>query len=52
MEADDFEEFDAAYDRISQELTLVSASVPVADFLLHIDGYEAWFRWSEEPFGS
>ncbi|MEU1132959.1 hypothetical protein ABZ383_24375 [Streptomyces sp. NPDC005900] len=51
MEADDFERFDAAYDRIPQELTLMSPSGPVADFLLHIDGDEAWFRWSEEPFG-
>lgn len=51
MEADDFERFDAAYDRIPQELTLVSPSGPVADFLLHIDGSEAWFRWSDEPLG-
>jgi hypothetical protein len=52
IEADDFERFEAAYDRISQELRLVSPSGPVADFLLHIDGDEAWFRWSEEPIES
>ncbi|MGI5350514.1 hypothetical protein ACQEU8_20395 [Streptomyces sp. CA-250714] len=51
MEADDFEGFEAAYDRIPRELTLVSPSGPVADFLLHIDGDEAWFRWSNEPVG-
>ncbi|GGZ22633.1 hypothetical protein [Streptomyces poonensis] len=48
MAADDFERFDAVYDRIPRVLTLVSPSGPVADFLLHIDGDEAWFRWSDE----
>ena len=52
IEADDLERFEAAYDRISEELMLVSPSGPVADFLLHIDGDEAWFRWSEEPIES
>lgn len=49
VESDGFERFDAAYDRIPRELTLVSPSGPVKDFLLHIDGDEAWFRWSDEP---
>jgi hypothetical protein len=22
----------------------------VPEFLLHIDGLEAWWRWSDEPF--
>ncbi len=53
MEAEVHDErFDAAYDPIPQALTLVSPSGPVADFLLHIDGEEAWFRWSDEPQGT
>ncbi|MEU5690139.1 hypothetical protein DEJ48_39210 [Streptomyces venezuelae] len=51
LESEDFARFDAAYDRIPQELALVSPSGPVADFLLHIEGDEAWFRWSDEPLG-
>ncbi|MDK0524423.1 hypothetical protein [Streptomyces sp. ML-6] len=23
---------------------------PVAEFLLHIEGDRAWFRWNDEPF--
>ncbi|WP_405494847.1 hypothetical protein [Streptomyces sp. NBC_00096] len=41
------ERFDAAYAPIAEELTFLSpASAPVAEFLLHIDGAGAWFRWS------
>ncbi|MFD9793709.1 hypothetical protein ACFWXK_22490 [Streptomyces sp. NPDC059070] len=45
VEAEEFERFDDAYDRIEDALTLVSPSGPVADFLLHIDQDRAWFRW-------
>lgn len=39
------------YDLIRSTLTLVdSGGVPAAEFLLHIDGSEAWFRWSNTPF--
>ncbi|WP_055500282.1 hypothetical protein [Streptomyces albus] len=51
VESNDFERVDAAYDRIPRELTLVSPAGPVADFLLFIDGDDAWFRWSDEPIG-
>ncbi|WJV49610.1 hypothetical protein [Streptomyces flavofungini] len=51
VESDDFERFDAAHDRVPQEPTLVSPSGAAADFLLRINGSEAWFRWSDEPFG-
>ncbi|MEU9146995.1 hypothetical protein [Streptomyces sp. NPDC048349] len=44
------ERFDAAYEVIARALTLASPTGPVAEFLLHIDGEEAWFRWSDEPF--
>lgn len=50
MEAEVYDErFDAAYELIPQALTLVSPRGPVADFLLHVDGEDAWFRWSDEP---
>lgn len=51
MAAEEYEEpFDAACERIAQALTLASPTGPVAEFLLHVDGAEAWFRWSDEPF--
>ncbi|GAA2970977.1 hypothetical protein [Actinokineospora diospyrosa] len=39
------EEWDAVYARISSALTLHSPDGPVAEYLLHVDGDEAWFRW-------
>ncbi|MEW1914820.1 hypothetical protein AB0442_41755 [Kitasatospora sp. NPDC085895] len=51
LEAEEHEErFDEAYDRIAEALTLSSPEGPVAEFLLHIDGDQVWFRWSDEPF--
>ncbi|MEV5970458.1 hypothetical protein [Streptomyces sp. NPDC051921] len=50
LEAEEYERFDDAYERISGALSLVAPSGPVAEFLLHIDGGRAWFRWSDEPF--
>ncbi|WP_105970905.1 hypothetical protein [Streptomyces geranii] len=50
MEAEEYGRFDVAYDRIARALTLVSPEGPVAEFLLHIEGDQAWFRWSDEPF--
>ncbi|MEV7482417.1 hypothetical protein [Streptomyces halstedii] len=49
LEADEFERFDDAYDRIEGALTLVSPTGPVADFLLHIDQNRACFRWDAGP---
>ncbi|MFJ7073815.1 hypothetical protein [Streptomyces sp. NPDC098781] len=46
-----WEEWEAAYDEIRRRVSLTSPDGPVAEFLLHIDGDRAWFRWSEEPFG-
>ncbi|MFI1177279.1 hypothetical protein [Streptomyces melanogenes] len=51
VEAEEFERFDDAYDRIENALTLVSPSGPVAEFLLHIDQDRAWFRWQEATAG-
>ncbi|MEV0494255.1 hypothetical protein [Streptomyces atratus] len=43
--------WEAAYDEIERILTLVCPdNGPVAEFLLHIDGERAWFRWSLTPF--
>ena len=50
VEAEEHERFDDVYDRIAHALTLVAPSGPVAEFLLHIQGGRAWFRWSDEPF--
>lgn len=42
------ERFDVVYAPIAEQLTFVMPDgVPASDFLLHIDGAEAWFRWSE-----
>ncbi|ELP68269.1 hypothetical protein ACKI1I_00050 [Streptomyces turgidiscabies] len=51
LDAERYDEFEDTYDRISRALTLVAPSGPVAEFLLHIQGSQAWFRWSDEPFG-
>ncbi|MFF4582805.1 hypothetical protein ACFY15_31165 [Streptomyces sp. NPDC001373] len=50
VEAEEYERFDDAYDRIADTLSLVAPSGPVAEFLLHISDDRAWFRWSDEPF--
>ncbi|WP_406194026.1 hypothetical protein OH807_04250 [Kitasatospora sp. NBC_01560] len=50
LDAEDHEAFDRSYDRIADALTLVAPDGPVAEFLLHIDGGRASFRWSDEPF--
>jgi hypothetical protein len=45
------EEWEAAYAAIREAVSLhAPPGRPVAEFLLHIEGDEAWFRWSEEPF--
>ncbi|MFI1359655.1 hypothetical protein ACH4TV_39675 [Streptomyces sp. NPDC020898] len=50
VEAEEYERFEDAYDRIAHGLNLVSPEGPVAEFLLHIRDGHAWFRWSDEPF--
>jgi hypothetical protein len=44
------QEWEAAYDEISRRVSLSSPDGPVPEFLLHIEGDRAWFRWSDEPF--
>lgn len=50
LDAEEYERFDTAYDRIAGALSLVAPEGPVAEFLLHISEDRAWFRWSDEPF--
>jgi hypothetical protein len=44
-------EWTAAYEQIRRETRLTQpGGGDVAEYLLHIDGDEAWWRWSDEPF--
>ncbi|MER7057652.1 MULTISPECIES: hypothetical protein [unclassified Streptomyces] len=45
-----WEEWETVYAEIERRVRLVSPDGPVAEFLLHIQGERAWFRWSDEPF--
>ncbi|MFJ4800421.1 hypothetical protein [Streptomyces murinus] len=50
MDEEDREGADLVYEEIRRRITLTSREGPVAEFLLHIEGDRAWFRWSDEPF--
>ncbi|GAA2473838.1 hypothetical protein GCM10010406_07240 [Streptomyces thermolineatus] len=47
---EDPEAWEAARAEVERAVDLVSPQGPVAEFLLHVDGDRAWFRWSDEPF--
>jgi hypothetical protein len=48
---DHIERWEAAYRRIDQHLTLhYPTGERVAEFVLHIEGDAAWWRWSDESF--
>lgn len=47
---EDVAAWERAYERIAGSLSLVAPHGPVPEFLLHVQGDEAWFRWSDEPF--
>jgi hypothetical protein len=48
---DDLGSWQAAYDRIRRAVSLLYPDGrPVPEFLLHVDGEDAWWRWSDEPF--
>ena len=48
---DDLASWEAAYDRIRHAVRLLAPDGrPVPEFLLHIDGHDAWWRWSDDPF--
>ncbi len=48
-EADHWTRWEQVYAEIERRVRLVSPDGPVAEFLLHIKGDRAWFRWSDEP---
>jgi hypothetical protein len=50
LEEQDLDEWDVVVREIGEKLQLVAPGGPVAEFLLHIDGERAWFRWSDVPF--
>jgi hypothetical protein len=42
---------EAAYARIRKAVTLLyPEGRPVPELLLHVDGGDAWWRWTDEPF--
>ncbi|GAA2929805.1 MULTISPECIES: hypothetical protein [Streptomyces] len=45
-----WEEWERVCAEIGRRVSLSSPDGPVAEFLLHIQGDRAWFRWSDEPF--
>jgi hypothetical protein len=46
LESDEDDTWPTAGDQIRTTFTLITpAGTPVADFLLHIDGESAWWRW-------
>jgi hypothetical protein len=50
-EAEEWDRADELHGRVGRELSLVDPKgVRVAEFLLHVDGDDAWWRWSYEPF--
>jgi hypothetical protein len=43
--------WEAAYNRIREAVSLAAPDGRrVPEFLLHIEGEDAWWRWSDEPF--
>ncbi len=43
-------EWETVCGEVGRRVALSSPDGPVPEFLLHIDGDRAWFRWSDEPF--
>ncbi|MCX5329335.1 hypothetical protein [Streptomyces sp. NBC_00140] len=44
------EEWERVHDEVRRRVSLTSPEGPVPEFLLHIEGDRAWFRWSDKPF--
>ncbi|QRP45282.1 hypothetical protein [Amycolatopsis sp. FDAARGOS 1241] len=47
---DNYDPWERVHERITASMSLVSPRGPVPEFLLHIQGGEAWFRCSDQPF--
>ncbi|GGT09440.1 hypothetical protein GCM10010156_77740 [Planobispora rosea] len=50
MEEPERDEWIEVYEEIRKTLCLVAPSGPVPEFLLSIEGGEAWLRWSDRSF--
>ncbi|SEP76777.1 hypothetical protein SAMN04487983_1001458 [Streptomyces sp. yr375] len=50
MEDEDWEAWEVVETEIRRRVSLVSPRGAVPEFLLHIQGDAAWFRWSDEAF--
>ena len=47
----DTDAWESVYQQINDTLRLIDPEgTPAAEFLLHIKGEDAWFRWIDEPF--
>jgi hypothetical protein len=50
-ESEDDDAWQGAYDRVRAAVELrYPDGRAVPEFLLHVDGDDAWWRWSDEPF--
>ncbi|MFI5606131.1 hypothetical protein [Amycolatopsis sp. NPDC051903] len=47
---DNYDAWERIWERITASMSLVSPRGPVPEFLLHVQGDEAWFRWGDQPF--
>jgi len=51
LDDDHVSEWEDAYRRVRQSLSLIKPDGhAVPEFLLHIEGLQAWWRWSDTPF--
>lgn len=48
-EQEAWDEWDSVIGEINDTMHLVAPTGPVAEFLLHLDGERAWFRWIDSP---
>lgn len=48
----DYDALDVSYEQLKADgvRLLAPEGEPVAEFLMHVDGDDAWFRYSDEPF--
>jgi hypothetical protein len=51
-ESDGAAAWESAYLRVREAVRLVGPDgQDVPEFVLHVDGGRAWWRWADEPFG-
>ncbi|GGX76073.1 hypothetical protein GCM10010358_33100 [Streptomyces minutiscleroticus] len=47
-----WDEWEQVHEEIRRTVSLSSPAGPVPEFLLHVEGDRARFRWSDEPFAA